>query len=177
MTFTYEHHSWIYATDFKNRLQATHAQLSFGLAPTPALVSAAPAVTATPPKPDGNAKAVAAMSSQAEDKYAALKDLDNIFKTSVELNAKPAIEPEPFPSKPAAVPNRTYNPFTADFGSSPQQLNTSPWPLSASPSGPGKKLEVLLLCSVCPCGMTKTENLAICCSVMVKDAFKRGWPF
>ena len=85
---------------------------------------------------------------QQEDRYAALKDLDNIFKSSVEVTPK-SNEPEPFQQhqqqqqqhqqpKPVANPaaNRTYNPFSTDFSSS-QQLNTSPWPISGSPSGPG----------------------------------------
>jgi hypothetical protein len=77
------------------------------------------------------------MSSQQEDKYAALKDLDNIFKSSIEITSKP--DPEPFQSSKAATnpaSGRTYNPFAADYSSS-QQLNTSPWPITGSPSGPG----------------------------------------
>ena len=115
------------------------AQINFGLAPVqnvPLPASAAPA----PVQAIQETKKPIMSTTQQEDKYAALKDLDNIFKTSVELSSKPVIgDPDPFQQvRPASNPssNRTYNPFATDFASS-QQLNTSPWPTTGSPSGPG----------------------------------------
>jgi len=61
-------------------------------------------------------------SSLSEDRYAALKDLDNIFKTSVELNAKTSSTPEPLPV--AGLTNngfgKNHNPFASDFNTNSQ---------------------------------------------------------
>jgi hypothetical protein len=66
-------------------------------------------------------------SSLSEDRYAALKDLDNIFKTSVELNTKTSSTPEPMP---VVVPTnngfgKNHNPFANDFNSSNQVRKVS----------------------------------------------------
>lgn len=103
------------------------AQLDFGFPPMTALSAQSSAFETKHPDPPKSA-----MSSQ-EDRYAALKDLDNIFKSSVEVTPK---SNEPEVAKPSAVTSPTFNPFSTDFNST-HQLNTSPWPLSASPSGPG----------------------------------------
>lgn len=127
------------------------AQMNFAFPPMTSPVQASSAVE---PKPEAKNPIMSShqqqqKQQQQEDRYAALKDLDNIFKSSVELTPK-ANEPDPFQQqqhqqlhnhqqpKPVAnqATHRTYNPFSTDFSSS-QQLNTSPWPISGSPSGPG----------------------------------------
>ena len=137
----------IYSSPTTNQLPVTAvpqpaAQIvDFGFPPMPAAPLSAPAaLAAAPAQPKPEAKKPV-MASQMEDKYAALKDLDNIFKSSFELTSKPAIgdtDPFPPPQKHVSVPasNRTYNPFAAEYSASPQP-NTSPWPTTGSPSGPG----------------------------------------
>ena len=106
------------------------AQLDFGFPPMTAL----PAQPTAFETKQAEAPKVAMSSQQLlEDRYAALKDLDNIFKSSVEVTAESDLQQQHVVTSPT---NRTYNPFATDFNST-QQLNTSPWPLSASPSGPG----------------------------------------
>lgn len=133
----------IYSSSTSNQLPSSTmpqpaAQIvDFGFPPMPTApvpVAVAPAQ----PKPEAKKPVMAA---HGEDKYAALKDLDNIFKSSFELTAKPVTgdaEPFPPPQKHVSVPasNRTYNPFAAEYSASPQP-NTSPWPTTGSPAGPG----------------------------------------
>ncbi len=134
----------IYTSPTSNPMTATHsAQMDFGFPPM--ALPVAPVVAPVEPTPAKQAVSKPIMSSQQqqqEDRYAALKDLDNIFKTSVELTSKSNSDSEQHAKQPtvggvSSPSNRaTYNPFATDF-SSTQQLNTSPWPISASPSGPG----------------------------------------
>lgn len=116
---------------------APSARINFAFPP---MASPAPVPEAIHPKPVNPEAAKPApkqvmSSSLQEDRYAALKDLDNIFKTSIELNTKPTA-PEPAPAPITNGPVATHNPFASDFNAT-HQLNTSPWPLSASPAGSG----------------------------------------
>jgi hypothetical protein len=123
-----------YTSPTSNSMAATSAShsvnLDFGFHPMTAL----PAQPVTFETKQADSPKLA-LSSQ-EDRYAALKDLDNIFKSSVEVTPKPSEHDQPKPNALTSPTNRTCNPFATDFNST-QQLNTSPWPLSASPSGPG----------------------------------------